>query len=204
MLVPKPIGGAIRGALGALFDRYTPLQAQVVATRRCNLTCGYCNEYDDFSPPVPYETLCEYIDHLAHLGTVVLTWELPSFYEEIRSVSRKSLFHRFGEGWEREMLEKGVSPWKCRAGARYLYVDEFGEVSYCSQMRGDPGIALLDYSREDLIREWHLPKGCEDRCTIWCVRRASAIDEWRSQDGTPNGTPKRRGGKLLQLSIDKN
>ena len=37
----------------ALGSRYNPLLAQVVVTRRCNLACGYCNEYDDFSPPVP-------------------------------------------------------------------------------------------------------------------------------------------------------
>ncbi len=34
-----------------LSSRYNPLLAQMVVTRRCNLSCGYCNEYDDFSPP---------------------------------------------------------------------------------------------------------------------------------------------------------
>ena len=29
--------------------------------------------------------------------------------------------------------------WSCRAGARYLYVDEHGIVHYCSQQRGVPG-----------------------------------------------------------------
>lgn len=61
MLVPRPIGGAVRGLLRALLDRYAPLQVQVVATRRCNRTCGYCNEYDDVSAPTPYETLVEYV-----------------------------------------------------------------------------------------------------------------------------------------------
>ena len=36
----------------ALSSRSNPLLAQMVVTRRCNLSCGYCNEYDDFSPPV--------------------------------------------------------------------------------------------------------------------------------------------------------
>ncbi len=30
----------------SLGSRYNPLLAQVVVTRRCNLACGYCNEYD--------------------------------------------------------------------------------------------------------------------------------------------------------------
>src|SRR5438874_529387 len=38
---------------------YSPFLAQVVVTRRCNLSCTYCNEFDDHSPPVPQETLRE-------------------------------------------------------------------------------------------------------------------------------------------------
>ena len=33
-----------------------PLDAQLIVTRRCNLSCGYCSEYDNFSEPVPTET----------------------------------------------------------------------------------------------------------------------------------------------------
>jgi len=29
------------------------LLAHIIPMRRCNLACAYCNEYDDFSPPVP-------------------------------------------------------------------------------------------------------------------------------------------------------
>jgi hypothetical protein len=119
---------------------------------------------------------------------------LPSFHGEITRMSRKSLFHHFGEGWETRMLTEGSAPWKCRAGARYLYVDEDGYVSTCSQRRGKPGIPLLEYDRERLVYEWHLPKGCDERCTIGCVRRASAIDEWRAQAGEPwDNLP--RGGR---------
>src|SRR6266704_3590132 len=28
------------------------LLAHIIPTRKCNLACGYCNEYDDFSPPL--------------------------------------------------------------------------------------------------------------------------------------------------------
>jgi hypothetical protein len=37
--------------------RYGPWLAQVVVTRRCNLTCGYCTEFDRTSDPVPYDEL---------------------------------------------------------------------------------------------------------------------------------------------------
>src|SRR5262245_48990775 len=48
---------------------YAPFLAQLVVTRRCNLTCGYCNEYDDFSAPVATETLERRIDKIKDLGT---------------------------------------------------------------------------------------------------------------------------------------
>jgi len=114
---------------------------------------------------------------------------LPEFYEEMQALCNKSFFHRFGEGWEQKMLRGGTAPWRCRAGARYLYVDEYGKVAYCSQRRSEPGIALLDYTREDLKREFDRPKGCEESCTIACVRRASSLDEWRPQRG-PVASPK--------------
>jgi MoaA/NifB/PqqE/SkfB family radical SAM enzyme len=288
---------------------------QLVVTRRCNLACGYCTEYDDRSDPVDADVLVRRIDHAAGLGTMVLTltggepllhprldalvsrvashgvvctlisnayaltetwirrlndaglsllqvsidnvepnewsqksWsqvrkrldllrtharfavnvnavlgsspveetrrvaaavreagffmtvglmhgpdgqveagllgpELASVYGELQRVSRKSVLHRAGEGWEREMLIGAASPFKCRAGGRYLYVDEHGRVSYCSQRRDGPGIDLLAYTADDVERGFYTPKGCEARCTIGCVRRASALDEWRSQPG---------------------
>jgi hypothetical protein len=99
----------------------------------------------------------------------------------MRQRSKKSVFHRVGEGWEDSMIEKREVPFRCRAGARYLYVDEHGLVSYCSQRRSDPGVPVLDYQRRDLLEAFETPKGCEASCTIACVRRASAMDEWRPQ-----------------------
>lgn len=286
---------------------------QLVVTRRCNLACGYCHEYDAVSPPVDTALLEKRIDHAAKLGTVVLTitggepllhpqldalvarvaghgmictlisngyaltrewvrrlneaglsflqvsidnvipneysqksWtnvrkklellkdsanfsinvnavlgsstidqtrevvnavrgmgffmtvglmhdadgqiqsgllrdELDATYVEMQRISRKSFLHKTGEGWEEDMLRDGSSPFKCRAGGRYLYVDEFGLVSYCSQRRGTPGIDLLDYTSADTEREFYTVKGCEAKCTIGCSRRASAFDQWRSQ-----------------------
>jgi MoaA/NifB/PqqE/SkfB family radical SAM enzyme len=41
--------------------------------RRCNLSCAYCNEYDDVSKPVPLDEMIRRIDHLARLGTSIIT-----------------------------------------------------------------------------------------------------------------------------------
>jgi MoaA/NifB/PqqE/SkfB family radical SAM enzyme len=303
-----------RGALMLASPR-RPLLVQLVVTRRCNLSCGYCFEYDDVSPPVDVTLLEQRIDHAARLGTLVLTvtggepllhpkldrliarvashgmvctmisngypltkewirrlnasklsmlqisidnmepnefsqksWSqirkklellkehatfgvtvnavlgsstleqtrqvvasvrelgffmtvglmhdeqgqirpgllrerLAETYQEMQRVSHKTVFHRTGEGWEWDMLQDGSSPFKCRAGGRYLYVDEFGKVNYCSQRRGEPGIDLLEYTPDDVERAFYTPKGCEAQCTIGCVRRASAFDGWRAQPG---------------------
>ncbi|MDH3728510.1 MAG: radical SAM protein [Myxococcales bacterium] len=319
-LPPHPLKTVSR-ALNAMRRPESPLLAQLVVIRRCNLSCGYCNEYDDHSPPIPVEELFARVDHLAELGCLVLTltggepfmhpkldevvaravshgmvvtaisnaypitkgwtermndaglsllqvsvdnmepndvsqksWSkikkrllvlkehakfklninavlgsspaaqtrhlideiralgfymtvgllhdeqgqidpgliggiFPEFYEEMRALCNKSFFHQFGEGWEHKMLQGGTAPWRCRAGARYLYIDEFGKVAYCSQRRAEPGTPLLEYTRADLKREYDRPKGCEDGCTIACVRRASSLDEWRPQRG-PVASPK--------------
>ncbi|HVB98638.1 MAG TPA: radical SAM protein [Candidatus Dormibacteraeota bacterium] len=50
-----------------------PILAHVVVTRRCNLACTYCNEFDNFSNPVPTAELLRRIDLLAALGTTVIT-----------------------------------------------------------------------------------------------------------------------------------
>jgi MoaA/NifB/PqqE/SkfB family radical SAM enzyme len=249
-----------------------PLLAHIIPIRRCNLACEYCNEYDDFSKPVPLETMFARIDKLAELGTSVVTIsggepllhpELDDVISRIRhhgmvaglitngyllvperierlnraglewlqisidnvtpdDVSKKSLkvldkklqllaeyadFHvninsvvgggvsnpqdaltigkramelgfsstvgiiHDGQGQvqplkdeerrvyhEMKSMEKRSftrinsfqdnisqgrpNQWRCRAGARYLYICEDGLVHYCSQQRGYPGIPL--------------------------------------------------------------
>ena len=56
-----------------LTDRDHPILAHVIPMRRCNLSCTYCNEYDDFSKPVALETMYQRLDHLAALGTTIIT-----------------------------------------------------------------------------------------------------------------------------------
>jgi len=51
-----------------------PLLVQIVPIRRCNIDCGYCNEYDKVSPPVPTAEMRRRIDKLADLGTSVVAF----------------------------------------------------------------------------------------------------------------------------------
>jgi MoaA/NifB/PqqE/SkfB family radical SAM enzyme len=48
MRVKRPI----RTMLRVVLDK-APVQAQLIVTRRCNLSCGYCSEYDKVSEFVP-------------------------------------------------------------------------------------------------------------------------------------------------------
>src|SRR3954453_17232040 len=50
-----------------------PILAQIIPTRRCNLDCSYCNEYDKTSEPVPTGKMLRRIDDLARLGTLIIT-----------------------------------------------------------------------------------------------------------------------------------
>jgi MoaA/NifB/PqqE/SkfB family radical SAM enzyme len=49
------------------------VMAQIVPMRFCNLSCAYCNEYDKVSKPVPVDEMLRRIDHLAALGTSIIT-----------------------------------------------------------------------------------------------------------------------------------
>src|SRR5688572_438152 len=53
--------------------RYQPVAAHLIPIRRCNLSCSYCNEYDDHSAPVATADVLRRIDRLADLGTGVVT-----------------------------------------------------------------------------------------------------------------------------------
>jgi MoaA/NifB/PqqE/SkfB family radical SAM enzyme len=52
---------------------HRPIVAQIIPTRRCNLSCAYCNEFDRVSAPVPLAELRRRIDALAALGTGIIT-----------------------------------------------------------------------------------------------------------------------------------
>src|SRR5260221_11137022 len=59
--------------LKAVVSTDHPLLAHLIPIRRCNLACTYCNEFDDFSKPVPTEQMLRRVDQLADLGTSVIT-----------------------------------------------------------------------------------------------------------------------------------
>ena len=81
------------------------------------------------------------------------------------------------------------SNWRCRAGARYLYVCENGLVHYCSQQRGYPAKALGDYTVADIRREFLTAKSCAPRCTVACVHQISYLDFWRDPQTIASTSP---------------
>jgi MoaA/NifB/PqqE/SkfB family radical SAM enzyme len=287
-----------------------PILAHVIPMRRCNLACGYCNEYDKVSDPVPIEEMKKRLDRLASFGTAAITISggepmlHPRIFEIIThirekgmvaglisngyymtrenieklnragleylqisidnvkpdKVSQKSLkvidrylvylsqdakFHvninsvigggvrdpedalvvaeravelgfgstlgvihdgngqlkplsgvegqvykklrRYGKkkfGWLNQFQDNVAygrpHNWRCRAGARYLYICEEGLVHYCSQQRGFPGIPLSEYTIEHIRHEFLTEKPCAKFCTIACVQQVGMLDNWRA------------------------
>ncbi len=296
-------------AWGLISPRH-PILAHVIPIRRCNLSCTYCNEYDDVSKPVPLKEMFWRIDRLAELGTSIITQSggepllhpdldqiiarvrrrgalsgmITNGYlltaDRIRRLNRADLDHLqisidnampddsskkslsvldqklvllaehaefqvninsvLGSGIRnpkdalavaRRALELGFTStvgvlhdgvgqlkplssgeqgifeqvlalgkrsfsrfnrfqhniaggrenrWRCRSGARYLYICEDGLVHWCSQQRGYPGIPLADYTSEDFRREFYTEKPCAPRCTVSCSQQVAILDNWRA------------------------
>src|SRR3954453_19962528 len=82
-------------AKGAL-DTDHPIMAHIIPIRRCNLSCTYCNEYDDFSKPVPLEVILQRLELLGKLKTGVITLSggepllHPELDEIIRGIRRNA------------------------------------------------------------------------------------------------------------------
>ncbi len=308
-MTPGPEKGG--GRIGfATWLRFGPFLAQLVVTRRCNLTCGYCTEYDRTSEPVPFDDLAARLAKLRELRawTVCLTGGEPTLHPRLVDLAaemrrlgfprrelitngtlltrelveglngagltnlqisvdgvrpngmtvktlkplrrnlellaaharfevvmsgvigsappaealevidfakangftpRILLLHdpngqvhlspeelaayaearrRIGPAGEeagnyrRGLIETGRAPFRCRAGARYLYVDEFGMVRWCAQTREAFGKELASYGLEDLKEQFSAGKSCNERCSIGCVRSCSKLDGWRPQN----------------------
>src|SRR5580700_7060264 len=317
---------------GAASTRH-PIMAHIIPIRRCNLACTYCNEYDDFSKPVPTETMIARVNRLADLGTSILTLsggepmlhpDLDEIIAEMRrrgvvagmitngylltpervrrlnragldhlqisidnvmpdDVSKKSLkvldkklqvlaehaeFHvninsvvgggihnpddalvvgkralelgfsstvgiiHDGDGQLRPLgdRERAVyhemkamenrhfarlnffqdaiaqgkpNNWRCRAGARYMYICEDGLVHYCSQQRGYPGTPLEKYTVEDIRREYLTEKSCAPYCTVSCVHYVSYFDFWRGKQTIRQEVPEQNHDKLVKIQSAK-
>ena len=78
-----------------LAHKYHPILVHLIPIRRCNLSCTYCNEFDDHSPPVPADELFRRIDHLAGLGTSIITLSggEPMLHPDLDDVIRRIRKH---------------------------------------------------------------------------------------------------------------
>src|SRR5262245_44224959 len=103
-----------------------PILAHVIPMRRCNLSCGYCNEYDKVSDPVPLDVMKGRLDRLASFGTSVITISggepmlHPQIYEIISHIrSRGMMAGLISNGYymSRDNIEK-----LNRAGLEYLQI----------------------------------------------------------------------------------
>ena len=85
----------LREVLRALLSSDHPLLAHIIPIRRCNLACKYCNEFDDFSNPVPTETMFRRVDKLAELGTSLITISggEPLMHPELDAIIRRIRKH---------------------------------------------------------------------------------------------------------------
>ena len=99
-------------------------------------------------------------------------------WDEMRSWKKKN-YSRFNQ-FQEAIANGKTNEWRCRAGARYLYICENGLVHYCSQQRGYPGVPIAKYTQADLDREFLTEKSCAPHCTISCVHQISYIDHWRA------------------------
>ena len=98
----------------AALDPDRPLITHLVITRRCNLSCGYCFEYDKVSKPVPLDVLKQRIDHLAALRSVFVTL-----------TGGESLLHPDAIELVRYVREQGMTPFLNTNG--YLLTKEIIE-----------------------------------------------------------------------------
>jgi MoaA/NifB/PqqE/SkfB family radical SAM enzyme len=122
-----------------------------------------------------------------------------AIYKEVKALGVKS-YARWN--WFQDNLVDGKPyEWRCRAGARYLYVCEEGLVHWCSQQRGTPGIPLLEYTHEDMKREYITEKWCAESCTIQCVHQVGLLDAWRDPQISLGDYNKKNGKGLKKETV---
>jgi MoaA/NifB/PqqE/SkfB family radical SAM enzyme len=99
-------------------------------------------------------------------------------YLKVKKLGKRS-YSRFN--YFQDRIAQGLeNHWRCRAGARYLYICEDGLVHYCSQQRGYPAKPLEEYTVDDIRREFLTEKPCAPLCTVACVHQVSYVDFWRA------------------------
>src|SRR6266849_5092414 len=81
----------------ALASTKHPILVHIIPMRQCNLACTYCNEFDDFSKPVPLEEMNKRLDTLADMGTSIITISggeplmHPDLDDVIRHIRRRGM-----------------------------------------------------------------------------------------------------------------
>jgi MoaA/NifB/PqqE/SkfB family radical SAM enzyme len=81
----------------ALTSTKHPILVHIIPMRQCNLACTYCNEFDDFSKPVPLEEMKKRLDLLADMGASIITISggeplmHPELDEVIRHTRRRGM-----------------------------------------------------------------------------------------------------------------
>lgn len=108
-----------------------------------------------------------------------LSVEQRSVYDRIRDLGGGLFTFAHLDAFQTNLLNGLPNDWHCRAGGRFLYICEDGLVHYCSQRRGQPGIPLEQYRREDIVRESAARKECAPFCTISCVHQTAMLDSFR-------------------------
>jgi MoaA/NifB/PqqE/SkfB family radical SAM enzyme len=108
-------------------------------------------------------------------------------YREIRGLE-KSNYSQLNY-FQENIAQGRPNNWRCRAGARYLYICEDGLVHFCSQQRGNPGIPLEHYNEGHIKHFFLLEKGCAPNCTVSCVHQVSYMDFWRAPQSIPEAQP---------------
>ena len=130
-----------------------------------------------------------------------LNVEERAIYHEMKKLEKGS-YSRFN-GFQDNIAMGRPNGWRCRAGARYLYICEDGLVHYCSQQRGYPGTPLLEYTPADIRREYLTEKSCAPHCTVSCAHQVSYLDFFRAPQSvqpaspSPEGTP-----ELVHIQMD--
>jgi MoaA/NifB/PqqE/SkfB family radical SAM enzyme len=112
-------------------------------------------------------------------------------YHEMKAMEKRS-FSRVNS-FQDNIAQGRPNQWRCRAGARYLYICEDGLVHYCSQQRGYPGVPLETYTVADIRREYLTEKSCAPHCTVSCVHQVSIFDSWRAPQQPAAAAPGAHG-----------
>lgn len=122
-----------------------------------------------------------------HDGTLKpLSGKEKEVFQQVKKLGNKD--HARLNWFQDSIAEGKPYNWRCRAGARYLYICEEGLVHWCSQQRGYPGIPLEDYTMDDFDREYNTEKWCAPTCTLQCVHQVGILDNWRDPQQAPGAT----------------